>query len=240
LRSRETSGRFWSILAYGVNGGSGPLIIWYACSRALEEEDPAITIWSWLCVLSIGVFVALLARKMDTKSFAVVSSVMWLGLFVIWFLYENVQDEDGRLAARLISPSCVIVIAASVAVLHNCQSNSTLVEYKPLVADGASETELVTVEKGSVKRGNDSAARRKEGEPVPNIRMSSIAMEHGRPLLRDLFTSVEGAKCVGVFTCGPSRLMQDVLHTVQLLESRNYFTMSPCFPIYEESVEVDR
>ena len=89
---------------------------------------------------------------------------MWSGLFVIWFVYLNGQDENGLLLARLISPTCIIVIAVSVAVLYNHQSECARVEYKSLVADRSDGTEMVAVNKGRVRRG----------VAMPNSKVKSI------------------------------------------------------------------
>lgn len=235
-------GRYATICIYGIlNGCVGPWVTWYALSNAVKEEDVAATVWMWLCVVVIDASVLLLARTMDVRSFAAFSSVMWSGLFIIWFVYLNIQSEQGRLLARLISPSCIVLIAALVGIIYNRQSKNSTVEYKLLGANDSDETEMVNVEKGRVRRldDNDVVMIRKRDNLAKSIRVSAISMVDGRPLLEELFSPlVEAAESLGIFACGPAELMQDIRHTVQLLQCRNLKGCLSCIPIYEESFEM--
>lgn len=234
-RPIERAGRFEKLVVYGIgNCAFGLFVGGFVCLNALNEEDPAATIWIWLCVFSILVSAALLARTVDTRSFAAISSVMWSGLLVIWVVYLKLQDENGRVGARLISPIAVVAIAASVAVLYVSQTQVNRDEYKLLVADRLDGTELMSIKNGH-ERQCDFDVDCNDHESTPSILSSPIAMVVGRPLLEELLTSVEAAKSVGMFSCGPAGLMQDLRDAVQ--RRRHCLASSRTIRIYEQSFE---
>jgi predicted ferric reductase len=222
------------LLVYGILSGiGGSMVTLYACANALNETDPAATVWSWVCVFSIVGCVIWSGATMDIWSFATFSATMWVGLFVIWFAYLDLQDEFSRMGTRLVSPLVITALAALISglytfipVLRHHHTKYSLIA----VSDLPDGTEMSALEP-KCKMGDESTL----SDDKPAVNMATF---RGRPSLRDVLNPLLDVKRLGVFTCGPSTLMQDVRSVVHKLSRRDICSNRPCrIAVYEESFE---
>lgn len=231
-------GNLGTLATFGMNLCFGTLISWYVCRNALKEEDSAATVWMYVCIIGIWVYVLMVGRRTDSRYFASFSVVVWSGLFLIWYLYLTQQDEFSRLLARLWSPICVVLLGVVVSVISVCSrrtDNTRTAEYKPV---GQSSN------RGGIELHNreiqddvvDDCQER--GDPTSAVSLSTIITECGRPCIPSMLESLEGKKGnVGIFACGPASLMQDVRLAVKALKQGSE-RGGRTIDIYEETFEI--
>ena len=243
LHSRSF-GHCRSILTYGMNICFGILVSWYACTNALKEEDEAATVWSWVCIFGIDIYVLLLAWKMDSRHFATFTCVVWSGLFFVWFFYLTKQDESSKILARLWSPLCIVLVATAVATAIACRPNNSGVTYYKSIfqstEDGAIELHNVVSEEEGVEDCQVPTARREEWIAASSDDACSIEImtDCGRPSIRSLLASAIEVGQIGVFACGPASLMEDVRIAVRSLQERMCCRRLNPIELYEESFEI--
>jgi predicted ferric reductase len=222
------------LFVYGVlNGIGGSMVTLYACANALNEADPAATVWSWVCIFSIVGCMIWSGTTMDIWSFATFSAAMWVGLFVIWFAYLDLQDEFSRMGVRLVSPLVTTAAAASISglytflpVLRRHHAKYSLIA----VSDLPDGTEMSVIEP-KCNLGDESTLN----DEKPAFNMATFG---GRPSLRNVLNPLLDVKRLGVFTCGPARLMQDVSSIVHKISRRDICSKKACrIAVYEESFE---
>ena len=223
---------------YSINWLVGPVITWYACFNALYEEDVAATVWSWLCVFAIAASTGLLAKRMDAAAFGAYSFVVWFGLFSIWFLYKNVQNESENLLARLWSPSCVLVLALSASIAsHFLADRSTScigTEYSQVASEQSPEgTEMSIIEDKAPPTGVSIDAA---STPHYSRDCFETTIVGRSEFQQHLINLIEREKNPGVFSCGPPSLLHTVRKAVKKCD-KTKFVFCRSIHIYEESFE---
>jgi len=233
-------GRWGSIITYGLNISFGILISWYAYANALHEEDPAATVWCYVCVAGIGMYVLLMARKTESRYFAAFSFVVWSGLFFIWYFYLTRQDENSRILARLWSPMSILVVAITVATITVCQlGNVNISHYTPILSSSKNEE----IELGSViskDGGVEDCRGSREHKVAAGAFLTGITKERGRPSICNLLLPLIEVDSTRVFACGPASLMEDTRLAVNALRQECMYCCErqSTIELYEESFEM--
>jgi hypothetical protein len=198
----------------------GTFISWYACTHALKEEDFAATVWMYVCVVGIIVYVSLVAKRRDSRYLASFSLVVWSGLFVIWYCYLTIQDEFSGILTRLWSPIGVVLLGVMVAVLNVWQTEDlNTVHYKPV--DQKSNEEGIELQNCAGHDGIAVDENKSRGQPS-RAKNTTSATERGRPCIESLLqSSIWEKKSLGIFACGPTSLMEDVRIAVRRMKLRS-------------------
>jgi predicted ferric reductase len=170
--------------------------------------------------------------------FVTFSAIGWVGLWAVWYVYEYAIHENeivGRAWACLAIVT-VAVFVASIATLvlymvdkpRSRRHNPTLIE--------DSEEDNIEIEMGS--EGNGITKETLGDERSDDEAAVSYEEKIGRPTIRELLKSLDGAQHPGLFLCGPKSLMQALrAESQEKCVTRKCMSGAPQTAIYEECFE---
>lgn len=156
--------------------------------------------------------------------------IAWGGLLSTWLLYANHTHEKG-ITSRIWSLIAMGVLSASVAVFANALAEisffrrgmSDEVEGAPLTGgrgllDDIVHTKSLDIGMDTLKHSERNLDEQKDkrlisdetGGKNEDEEMVTLEEKYGRPTVHQMLKFVDGARCPGLFTCGPRELMQDM------------------------------
>ena len=175
----------------------------------------------------------------NVPSFAVFSSIAWLGLLIIWKQYQaEILPNKYLVRVRvwgLVMACLVGIIIAAVAELSFAPLRRTFSKWTGSSVDPTATTnDMQLSEDDMTSMSSEEDAKQHK---IQNKVSSCLALEHrvGRPDLKELLRYDENAyEDSGIFLCGPTKLLDSAKLAVELTDESS----KRSYQIYEESFEL--
>jgi hypothetical protein len=177
----------------------------------------------------------------NLNKFVTHTTIAWIGLILVWFLYSNVQSKE-QIWQRVLAPLAIIGLGLVVSALATrfpitdlLEQSSSMIDkrlfcFSGLKKDAKTPDEtthlLSRVSIASVDSFESCFSLDEENPCEIMLRTSKC-----RPHVHNLLEETEGWDYPGVFCCGPSALTQEIYDEVH---RRSQMEQS-CITVYDEA-----
>jgi len=182
----------------------------------------------------------------NVLSFITVTSIAWVGLWATWELYVK-ETHDHEIVGRGWAVLAILLIALVISVLANAAAR--LVDkfqaqtfHHGLIENiEENEVEMATVEEGIAKQPLVGVSDNGKVHASTSLDAVTYQEKAGRPSVHELMKSLDGARCPGLFICGPKQLTQALREAASercQMRIRHCIRGTPHIAVYEESFQM--